>query len=319
MGMSFALGIDIGGTKIAAAVVSESGELQNHTSFPTRAVEGSEVILRRLVDLSRTLIAKAPQPLSAVGVACAGQVDTLRGVIVSATALLPGWSGLPLREYLESHLNLPVVVDNDVKAMGLAEVRLGAGRGERDVLCVAAGTGIGGAIFINGEVYRGANGFAGEIGHLPIVINGRQCTCGGRGCVEAYTGGPAIAYEFALRAGEAQLQDWLNKSSSQITVEDIVSCLVSNKQQARDCARQVIEMSGKLLGRALGGLVNAINPALIILGGGVTHGVGEMFVEAVRHGVMQTALPPMRRVKVVPATLGITAGIIGAGLLAMER
>ncbi|HVO71088.1 MAG TPA: ROK family protein [Aggregatilineaceae bacterium] len=317
--MSITVGIDVGGTKIAAGWTDETGHLAGQQTAPTPAAQGRAAILEQMMAVARAAIAAAPEPVRAIGVATGGQVDVARGVVMSATGLLPGWSGLNLRAELEAALHLPVAVDNDVKATGLAEVRIGAGRDKRHVLCVAVGTGIGGAIFIDGAIYRGAGGFAGEVGHIPIKVNGRPCTCGNRGCIEAYASGPALARDFARRAGRARLRSWFGKEPGDITALDVAHALTGDNVEARDSARQAVAATASLLGQVLGGLLNLLNPEIIVLGGGLTSGLGAIFIDSVRAGATQTALPPVRDLRIVPAALGASAGVIGAALVAREQ
>lgn len=317
--MTVTLGIDIGGTKIAAGLVDERGGLSRRTVVPTGAPDGRDAVLERVVALARAVIAGAPEPPVAVGVASAGLVDRISGVVVSATDLLPGWGGVALRGHLETALGLPVEVDNDVNAMALAELELGAARGERDALCVAVGTGVGGAVIVDGRFVRGARGLAGHVGHVVLMAGGRRCTCGARGCVEAYVSGPAIAREFARRAGRHRLREWLDVRPSEVTIQHVVRCLGSGPNESTRLADQTISRAGRLLGHVLGGLANLLDPGVIVIGGGVTAGLGDRFVSAVQAGLVETALPAIRGVRVAPADLGADAGLVGAGLLAMTR
>ena len=280
------LGIDIGGTKIAGGLVDmDAGRVLLRSRVPTEAEDGGPVVLRRALDLARSLVSQAREqglgePL-AVGVGAGGQIDPVQGVVVSATDVLPGWAGTPLRQAFEDGLNLPTSVDNDVNALAVGEQRFGAGRGHNDLLYLALGTGVGGAIISGGRLHRGAHGSGGELGHLVLFPDGLPCTCGGRGCLEQYANGAAYARY--------------------------------RQEEGDDEARAAYRL-GEMLGLGLVSLANLFDPDRIIIGGGLAD-LGESLLEPARRVLRERALPGGRDCPVLPAALGPDASVIGAATL----
>jgi glucokinase len=299
------IGVDIGGTKIAAALVDPGGQVKVRRQSPTPVERGAEAILAVVVELVEALRATQSE-IIAVGVGSAGQVDSESGVVVDANENLPGFRGLALREYLQSALHLPVVVDNDVKAAALAEARLGAGRGSQQMLLVMVGTGIGGAFIINGQVYRGAANIAGEIGHLPFMpVEGRRCPCGRSGCIEAYASGRAIS------------DSYMQSSHSDHIID--VRTIAEQARTGDELARSVLNQAGYALGLTLGGLLNTLNPDTLVLGGGVLQ-VEELFLDSLARGMRVQALPRMLAAcRLQRMQLIHDAVLVGASLLAASK
>ncbi len=302
-----AVGIDIGGTKIAAGIVTKTGHLSHETSIPTpRPPRASRV--RHLVEtlLAQELAAADSLGLDvrAIGVGTAGIVDPWSGIVVSATDTLLDWVGTDIGAVIAAVCNLPVRVDNDVNAAAVAEVSVGAARSFRRCLIVAVGTGIGGALVADGRVERGATGTAGEIGHLPVgAVDGPACSCGRRGHLEAYASGPAMERRYAEVAPASPPADFrgiarLGESG------DIV-------------ATRVISDAGSVLGRTLGGLVNVFDPEVVVLGGGVVEG-SSVYMECAQAAFRAELLPTTARVLLLTAHFRSNAGLVGAGILALE-
>ena len=192
---NYVVGIDIGGTKLATVVADNSGKIIYKIRQPTHADKGPEYAIELLIDMVCQTTKNAKLELndvSAIGVSCGGPLDTKTGIVYSPPNL-PGWEALPLKERLENKLGIPVTIENDANACALAEYRFGGGRGYDSVLYMTMSTGIGGGIVINGEIYRGANDSAGEVGHQILLPDGPLCGCGKRGCLESLCSGPAIA------------------------------------------------------------------------------------------------------------------------------
>ncbi len=318
--MSHILAIDIGGSKIAAALVDEAGRLSHRRQCPTLASQGAEAILGRVIRLAAEVITAAwadgVRPV-AVGVGTGGQVDPHDGHIIYATPLLPGWTGLPLKARLEAALGFPVAVDNDVNVAGLGEATWGAGRGLRHLLCLAVGTGIGGAILLDGQLYHGALGAAGALGHISIdAINGRPCNCGGVGCVETYAAGTAIVADWMKLVSLEKARDWLGKMPEKVRVEDLTTFL-GREDGAGRSAYQAIHQAGRFLGYAVATLLHAFNPDAVVIGGGVAQ-VGEPFFSGIRQAVAERAMPSVRGTPILPAALGADAALVGAAVLAQQ-
>jgi glucokinase len=310
-----AVGVDIGGTKIAAGLVGASGLVGRVEVIATESAAGGASVLGRAIALAQTVASESPAPV-AVGVAAGGWIDPGAGRVIGATGLLPGWGGTRLRDEFEQAIQIPVSVLNDVQAIGLAEARLGAGRGRRHCLCVAVGTGIGGAIVINGRLFAGTHGFAGALGHVLFAAHGPPCSCGRRGCIEAFASGPAIARAFARCVGGSDDFGPID-STGDTALSDVVRALGSADDAARRCATETVTTAGASLGRVLGGLWNVFDPDTIIVAGGAAAALGETFLGSIRSGVADVVLSHLDP-EVVPAELGAGAGVVGAGLVALD-
>ena len=188
----FTIGIDIGGTKIAGGLVDRSGAITERIQCPTRAPEGAQAIMARVVEMAASLRRAAGGKIEGIGVASGGQIDPRTGVVIHATDLLPGWKGTRITEIIEERFGVKARALNDGSAAALGEGRFGAAKGVSDFVLLTLGTGVGGGIVTDGRLLNGALGVAGSIGHMVIDCDGRQCNCGSRGCLEAYVSGTAI-------------------------------------------------------------------------------------------------------------------------------
>lgn len=296
------IGMDVGGTKIAAAVVTPAGDILDALQEPTRAQEGPEALMARLIAMAARLRERRPE-VRAIGVASAGQIDQRAGTVIYANENIPGWTGMPIAERLHAAHGLPVQVDNDVHGLALAEAHWGSGRGSRVLLVAAVGTGIGGAIVVDGRLFRGAGGSAGELGHIPVTDGGPRCGCGNQGCVEVYASGPRIAAAYAGAAG--------------VAVPDLQQVVTAAAGGDRH-ALAAFEAAGQVLGRALAGIVNVLDPDCLVVGGGVA-AAGDLLFVPFRRGLAAHLMPPVRaRIAVRPAALGNGGGVLGAALLAIQ-
>lgn len=300
--MRRAVGVDIGGTKIAAAIVREDGECTHLKRVPTP--DTAPVIVDAVGQLCAELLAVEAEPVSAIGIGSAGQVDVTQGVITYAVNTLPGWVGVPLASTLEHRFGLPIRIDNDVNAMALGEAAFGAGQGTRAALYATVGTGIGGALMLDGNLWRGVHWCAGELGHIVVEHTGeRLCSCGVRGHLEAYAAGPAIVRRYAELTRRAAFVDLPE---------------VANRARAGDViARQAIEESAQVLGTALGGLLNVFDPEALILGGGVPE-IGDIWWSAFETALRSNPLPGAQKTALHRAALGTRATLVGAGYLALH-
>ncbi len=301
-----ALGIDIGGTKIAAALVAPDGTMSALHRVPTPVRAGPAAILRAALAVGREVLASAEGgQVVAVGVGSAGQVDHERGVITYATDNLPGWAGTDLAGAIWDAFELPVAVDNDVNAMALGEHQFGAGQGFGHALYVTIGTGVGGALVQDGNVWRGTTSTAGEIGHLLVAWDGkRRCSCGRTGHLEAYCAGPAIAARYAEST----------KSTVLLDLRDVAARAGAGDNHAREA----IAEGATILGLALGGLLSVLDPAAVIVGGGVAE-LGTLWWQPLEAALRAAPMPGPARVALRPARLGVHAVLIGAGWLALAE
>ncbi|WP_046471699.1 ROK family glucokinase [Allosalinactinospora lopnorensis] len=311
------VGIDIGGTKVAAGVVNPAGRVlaRRRTETPEKS-KSPKVVEDTIAGLVEELC--RDYPVQAVGVGAAGFVDEQRARVQFAPHL--AWREEPLRDALKIRLGLPVVVENDANASAWAEVCVGAGQGVGDVIVVNLGTGIGGAVVIDGRLERGRYGLAGEFGHMTVVPNGHRCECGNRGCWEQYASGNAVTRD-ARELADADSP--VARGLIQVVGGDsslITGLLVSELAAAGDrtCV-ELLEDAGTWLGIGLANLAAAFDPELFIIGGGVSE-CGELLLGPARTAFRRNLTGRGYRPEagVVPAALGNEAGLIGAADLARD-
>ncbi len=311
------IGVDVGGTKVAAGVVDEAGTILARTRRPTPSASPSDVedVIAACVDELRD-----GREIEAVGIGAAGFIDADRARVLTAPNL-PGWRDEPLRDAVQSRIGLPVVVENDANAAAWAEHRFGAGRGEPDLVVVTVGTGIGGGIVLNGELYRGRFGIGAEFGHLQVVRGGRRCGCGQRGCWEQYCSGRALlreAREFAdVRGGYGQrLLELGNGRPEGLEAQEVTTAALEGDPAALDC----FEVVGGWLGQGLADLAAVLDPGAFVVGGGVGE-VGDLLLAPARRVFAErltgTGERPLAEVRA--ALLGNDAGLVGAADLARRR
>lgn len=297
--MTVYIGIDLGGTNVKGAAVSlgpDGSEILETTSAPTEAHEGPDAVAEVMASVGAELQERVGRA-AGVGVGVPGLFDFSTGEIVFFTNLPGPWEGFPLRARIADALDLPATLINDARAFTLAEATLGAGAGCRTIAGLTLGTGIGGGLFINGQLHFGAYGIGGELGHQTIEPNGPMCGCGNPGCMEALARPPAIAE----RAGFA-------------TFEKLVTA--ANEGNARAAA--AIDDATTHLGIGLANIVTIIGPERIVIGGGGAS-AGEGFIAEIRDKVRaRVTLVPPERIEVVAASLGSIAGAVGAALAAVD-
>jgi glucokinase len=316
-GGRLALGLDIGGTKLAAGVVDDAGRVLSFVRRPSRRDEGPDAMIERQLELGREAVAEAGVPwpdIRWVGIGCGGPLDPERGIIQSPPHL-PGWVDVPLVAIVERELERPAVVDNDATAAALAEWWFGAGRTRtvRHLVYLTISTGVGGGLILDGRLYRGAAGNAGELGHLTVDRLGRPCACGRRGCLEAYASGTNIAVRALERlaaGGSSRLRDL-----PEFTARDVAEAAAAGD----DLAAEVWDETTAILGSAVANILDVFNPELIVLGGGVTR-AGDQLLRPVREqGLAQAMGPAARTGDVVLAELGDHVGVVAAAAVAFER
>src|SRR5215210_2470085 len=300
------LGLDIGGTKIAAGVVDADGAVDGFVVAPTEAAHGPRDGLERLFALGHSAVTASgadAEEIAGVGIGCGGPLDSSRGVLI-APLHLPGWTGVPITELAADALERPAVLDNDATAAAAGEHRYGAGRGTRNMVYLTVSTGVGGGIVLDGELLRGPTGNGGEPGHVTVDWHGRICRgCGRRGCLEAYASGTSIA-ERAEEAGMA------GATAADVAAAARAGDPVATRVWAETC---------EALACGITSLANVFEPELVVVGGGVSR-VGEQLLGPVRELVdAQTIGPPGRKVGVVRAALGDAVGVVGAAAVAFER
>jgi glucokinase len=313
--VTLAIGIDIGGTKVAAGVVDASGNVlaQARRRTPSRDPEHLVDVVTEIV---RQLLSE--HEVTAVGVGAAGFVDVNRATVLFAPNL--AWRDAPLREEISSRVDLPVVVENDANAAAWGEYRFGAGEDRRDVVALTIGTGIGAGLVVNGELFRGSFGIAGEPGHVRVVPGGRQCGCGNYGCWEQYSSGTALV-RAAREIATERPDDARRLLELAGTVEAIDGPVVTRAAQEGDAAAlDCFDEIGRWLGQGIADLAAVLDPSRFIIGGGVSD-AGDLLLRPAREtfAAALTGRGHRPMADIVAARLGAEAGLIGAADLARHR
>ncbi|MHB8157167.1 MAG: ROK family protein [Desulfocucumaceae bacterium] len=311
------VGVDLGGTKIYTALADSRGRILAEVKAPTCAAEGPEAVIKRIVETVGRVRGFAPTAVPiALGIGSPGPLDRAAGVVYSSPNL-PGWTDMPLRDSLEEATGIRVLLDNDANLGALGEYYYGAGQGARNMVYVTVSTGIGGGLILDGHIYRGAGGGAGEIGHTVLVPGGPLCACGRSGCLEALSSGTAIADRarelVAAGRGKAILREAGGSPG------DITSISVARAAWANDPeAKEIIAAAGLYLGMGMASLINILNPERLVLGGGALE-AGRLFWDSMISELSARALgPALRDVQVIKSGLGGKAGLMGAVALALE-
>ncbi|MFP5346033.1 MAG: ROK family glucokinase [Actinomycetes bacterium] len=307
------IGVDVGGTKIAAGVVSPDGELLARVRRETPAQDVDAIVVA-ITDAVGEL--RGQHPVAGIGVAAAGYVDAGRSVVLFAPN--PAWRDEPLREKLEAAAGLPVLVENDANAAAWGEFRFGTGRDVDDMLMLTVGTGLGGGVVVDGELLTGAFGVAGELGHVRVVPDGIRCGCGNKGCWEQYASGGALVREARelARSGSlpaARLLELAGGDPDAITGPQVTQAA----QEGDPSAQELLADLGRWLGEGCASMVAVLDPAMIVIGGGVA-AAGELLLSPMRLAFRRhlTARGYRPEAPIVLASLGNTAGMIGVADLA---
>ncbi len=307
------LGIDLGATKVVSGLVASDGTIVRHSGRHLHANDGPGGVIRTLVRSARACLDEAAEPPNAIGVAVAAQVDPRTGAVVHAPNL--GWRDLPRARRVSAELGGPVHGVNDARAASFAEWRLGAGRGASDVFCLTLGTGVGGSAVVGGRLLEGDTHALGEVGHMTIVVGGRRCHCPNWGCLEAYVGGWAIAERAreAVRLDPTAGAPLLRRAG---TVEAITAQTVFLAHRAGDgLAGRLVRETERFLADGTVGIVNAFNPSLLIVGGGLVAGMPD-FLPVIESAIRARCQPSAAGARVVRAQLGEDAALVGAAEMA---
>ena len=309
------VGVDIGGTKIDAVLADDCGNIIKRELKETRASEGPNAVIKRIVDAVKAV--SSGSKIAAVGIGAAGIIDVETGLITTSPNL-PGWRNIKLKDILERELGIKTFVDNDATVAALAEHKFGIAAGCDHFICVTLGTGIGGGIVTNGQVYRGTSGAAGEIGHMTIDVNGPLCGCGNRGCWETLASGSALEREAKAKMAEGiqtTIPRYAKGSDGRVTAKGIFLAA----QDGDELAKKLIEQLGFYVGVGLSNLINIFNPQLVVISGGVSR-MGDMLLEPARKTVRERAFElSAKAVRVEVSSLGYDAGPLGAVALALSE
>ncbi len=313
----YIVGVDLGGTNIVVGAMPEDGSSElAMRSLPTHGEEGPAAVVDRIVGMVEDVIAEvmadtgaAREDFLGVGMGSPGPLDRERGVVIVSPNL--GWKDFPLRDEVASRVKLLATLDNDANCATLGEWWCGAAKGHRNVVGMTIGTGIGGGLIIDGQLYHGSSDAAGEIGHTTIDSNGRLCKCGNYGCVEAYASGTAIAVRAreALVDGEGSTMLALaGGDPAGITAQTVYEAAKQNDPVAIEVVRE----TARILGTAISTLINIINPDIVVIAGGVTQ-AGDALFEPLRSEVRRRAFKTaVDACEIVPGMLPISAGVVGA-------
>ena len=309
----FILGVDVGGSKIAAAVATTQGKILARGYNPTSAQAGPNIVINRILvtmeeTLSRSKVDAAQ--LSGIGIGVAGIIDSENGKVIFSPNL-PGWRELPLKDIVQQHFGILTYLANDASLAALGEWSFGLGRKVANLIYVSVGTGIGGGIIVDGNLYTGASGAAGEIGHMTVDVNGQRCNCGNTGCWETLASGTALAREAVKRIAQGEqttIMKLVDGDMSQIDAKIIFEAA----QQGDELANELISRLGFYLGVGLANLVNIFNPELILIGGGVAK-MNDLLLQPAISVVKERAFEiEANIVEIRPALLGDDSCLLGA-------
>ena len=307
---------DLGGTNLRAATVDSEGRIHERTKQHTPKAEKASEIVRAIVAAARECERRSQDrgaKIRAMSIVVPGTVQVENGVVMKAPNV-PCLDGFRLAAALESELRWPVMLENDANAAAVGEMWKGAGRGRKTIICITLGTGVGGGIILDGKLWRGIDGSAGELGHIGVEpLGGMPCPCGSRGCLEVYASATAIVR--MTREARPRYPNSPLHTSEELTAEGVYK----SGLEGDELALEVFRRMGIYLGVGLASLINIFNPEMIVIGGGVARG-WDMFIAHVREQIGARAFPiPARRAEIVPAECGDDAGLLGAAQIAFTH
>lgn len=315
------IGIDLGGTNLRAAIAdTDTGEIYHQRKCPTLAAEGQDAVIGRIIHLINELQQEGDMDhtIKGIGIGVPGTPDIDTGVIQFLPNLPGKWLNVPLGTIVQEQVRLPVALINDVRAITLGEWLFGAGRGAETLACLAIGTGIGGGVIVNGQFHLGIGGTAGEFGHHVVEVDGLPCGCGGKGCLELYASGPAIAamgVKEVMHGHTTRIGELVNHDLNRIDAGVVVQAA----REGDPVALEILQRAGTYLGIAVGNILGIISPQKVIFGGGVSV-AGDLLLQPIIQTVNERVhVIPLQKVEFVPAELGINGGLVGAALWAQRR
>ena len=315
-----AIGVDIGGTNIRFGAVSNDGKIVAHKKLFTEASQGVDEVLAKLNNGIDDTIRKAAEKgyeTVGTGIGIPGIIYAEKGII-HFSPNLPGWVDVNLKAAVKKQFKIPTYVENDANAYALGEAMYGAGKGVKSQICITLGTGVGGGIVLNGKIWRGADGMAGEVGHITVDAKGPSCGCGNNGCLERYSSATAVIERVAGRARgpkSSAIVELYRENPEAVTAEVVAQAAKAGDDTAAEIFREV----GRSLGIVAAGLINLLNIEMIVIGGGLV-GAWDLFIDNLRSEVRRRAFDvPAATCKIVPGKLGDFAGIYGAAGLALKK
>jgi len=313
IGNEMFIGIDLGGTNIKGGLVTAEGQILEEKNVPTEVQGGVEHVLSRMAGVIRYLVQSAGKiPVRGAGIGFPGQINVKKGIYHQGPNF-PGWNNVPVVFELEKRVGIPIVMDNDANLAALGEYAFGGGKGVTDMILVTLGTGVGGGLILNGQLYHGVTDAAGEIGHTSIHMEGPLCGCGRRGCLEAYVGTRGILSRLKSKLDAGAKTPLRNKPFETMTPKDIGMAGADGDP----VAIEVFKETGEILGFGLANLANLINVQKIVVGGGIAN-AGDLILKPAAEALNREALIIVRQAcTLVKAELGNTAGMVGAARAAM--
>lgn len=309
--MRTAIGLDLGGTFIKYALVSDEGQIMHQGIHPSSATVSAGAVVDQLCkcieDIERFLSSKEGIDLKGIGIGTPGIIDETNRVVLGGAENIQGWENIPLARIIEEKTKLRTVVANDANAMGLGEIMFGAGRNFKHIVFLTVGTGIGGAVIIDGKLFSGYANRGTELGHVPFIADGVPCACGSVGCLEAYASTSALIRFFI----EEKLKMGLEAQESETSGKTIVELYKKGDPLAMKC----LNMHCDYLGHGIAGFINIFSPQLIVIGGGLSE-AGNFYMEKIREAAFRYAMKDCaKNTEIVEAKLGNMAGTIGAASL----
>lgn len=307
---TYVVGVDLGGTKIATALLTTDGHIIERQRLDTLPEQGHDTVIRRIAQSVRDV--QKEHPILGVGVASPGPLDSEKGIVLHGPNLA-GWTNVPLKDKLHTHLHTEVKVANDANAAAWGEYIFGAGRGTRNMVYITISTGIGSGLVLNGELFIGTNSFAGELGHTVIDPNGPRCGCGNIGCWEACASGTAIGRyaREAVAAGPTKIAELADQEGVSVSAKHVFEAV----RLGDKAADAIFDKAVHFLGIGLANTIHSYNPERIVIGGGVSN-VGDLLFDALRNKTEELLMPPYRGTcDIVPAELGNDVGVLGAAAL----
>lgn len=317
MKKNIAIGVDLGGTNIVSAIVNYQGKIVKRLKVPTLAERGKEATIERIIETIHENIIQSTIALDniiGIGIGAPGPLNVKKGIINFAPNL-PGWEGVPLKKILEDEFNMKVVLENDANAAAWGERCFGAGQGVNNLVCFTLGTGIGGGIIIDGNIYHGSNYGAAELGHMTVNKDGLRCNCGNYGCLEAYSSATGIKNRIKSRIQKGVKSHFLTFDNDHLIESMSLKSIFETARMGDDLTQSVIKDAIAYLGIAIANIANILNPEMIILIGGITN-EGDNLLNPLKKEVAKRALSSNYQfLKIVIGKLGDLAGTLGAAAL----
>jgi len=314
----YSTGVDLGGTNIVSAIVNYQGKIVNRLKVPTFAERGKEATIKRIIETIHENIiqsAIALDDIIGIGIGAPGPLDTKRGVINFAPNL-PGWRDVPLKKILEVEFSMKVVLENDANAAAWGERCFGIGRGVDNLVCFTLGTGIGGGIIIDSKIYHGSNYGAAELGHMTVNKDGPRCNCGNYGCLEAYSSATGIKNRIKSRIKEGIKSDFLNFDSDDELLDSIrLKSIFETARKGDKLTKDIVEEAISYLGIAIANITNILNPAMVVLVGGITNEGDKLLIPLKEEVKKRAFYSNYKSLKIVIGELGGNAGVLGAAAL----